>query len=181
MSDIPPELIDEPKPAPKPSCFQNAWSSVLWWWVALTAALCFGVIVTSPAQAATFDPSNTYCELFQLDSSNGRYYIAADPPWTPSCPHPWVTVPVAKFQALVDAYEAAEPASGPASGQFTSDEVAKLKTQAQVGLTMHIEPKPMDPEFISDMSLLTGAAMVALAAIFCGRRLLSFFTFSPRD
>lgn len=150
MSDIPPELIDPPKPVPKLKAFSKSEpvsfrENRLFTWLLILALLVCLLFWPYVSHAATFDPSNTYCELFELDSSNGRYYIVADPPWTPSCPHPWVTVPVAKFQQLVDAYEGSSGSSSP----FTADEVAALKYQAA-------NPSPFNLS-IPDGTLVSGA------------------------
>lgn len=182
MSDIPPELLD-PKPVPKLKAFSKRKPSFLresWHLILLIIVLL--LLWPYVSHAATYDTSQTYCELFAQDPENGRFYIVEDPPWTPACAHPWVTVNAAKFLALVQAYEGGTGNGGPDPvGQFTSAEIEALKAYALTGMKLHIEPKPMDPEFTSDLSLLTGTAMGALAVIFTGRKLLSFFNHSPKE
>lgn len=179
MSDIPPDLIDPPNPVPKLKAFAKRERSFLrenW----LLIVVLLGCLLLWPyvSRAAALDLSEVYCELFE-PCQDGRYCIAADPLYTADCPHPWVTLRVAKFRDLQAAYESSGGASAPSSGDFTPDEVAKLKTQAQVGLTMQIEPKPADPEHISDMGIAFGLAFLALIGIWGARQLRNVFMEGP--
>jgi hypothetical protein len=119
MSDIPPELIDRDRPDPKP--VSRLWSVI--WFVFVVLVVSFFAMVS--CRAAALDRTDVYCELFQQDPDNGRYYIAADPPWTPDCANPWVTLRKDKFQTLVDTYEGGSSSTP----QFTADEVAAIKYQ----------------------------------------------------
>lgn len=143
MSDIPPDLLEQAKLRKSYAQDRCFFRCLLVFVVAM--ALLFGWVTC--VRAETYDPSSTYCELFAQDPDNGRYYIVEDPPWTPTCGHPWVTVRADKFLSLVEAYEGT--GSGSASSQFTADEVAALKYQAA-------NPSPFNLS-IPDGSLVSGA------------------------
>lgn len=113
MSDIPPELIDGAR-----SDQQDLFDRRFYWrvivWCGFAMALTFWA---SCSFAATLDLNEVYCELFE-PCQDGRYCIAADPAYTADCPHPWVTLRVAKFKDLQAAYEAADAGGTGAASPF---------------------------------------------------------------
>jgi len=154
MSDIPPELLEVHRSIERQHGFMRVVAFLLIWMGRLLIAGSIVMLVVGVAHAETYDPSNTYCELFAQDPDNGRYYIVEDPPWTPACGHPWVTVRADKFLTLVEAFEGSSGGTT-SPPQFTADEVAALKYQAA-------NPSPFNLS-IPDGSLVSGAVAATWA------------------
>lgn len=133
---------------------------------------------------ADLAPSAT-CVTIGYDGATNQRVYTVEGAWAPGTCYGQVMVIANEYADLASAAgSASAPESGsssPVAPQFTPDEVAKLKTQAQVGLTMQIEPKPADPQNIEDMGVLFGLACGALITIWCGKQLLNFISRSAND
>lgn len=133
---------------------------------------------------ADLAPSAT-CVSISYDAGSNQRVYTVEGAWSPGSCYGQVLVIANEYGDLVVAAGGASAptggASSPESSVFTPEEIAALKTQATVGLTMQIEPKPANPQNIADMGVLFGLACGALVTIWCGKQLLNFVNRSASD